>query len=147
MNKTNQTSRARSYTYKSKLNAKTDSCSEASSSEEEVIEMSKGRRKSDFENTNKELNGSSIEEEDIKSPKCGRTGNFETVNEETKENNNEEEDIGIRKCRRKIQIDKINEEVKGWTSSSKQQEYPPEKRKTKEETRLEQTKRKFKNYP
>ena len=46
--------------------------------------MCKGRRKSDFENTNKELNGSSIEEEDIKSPKCGRKGNVETKNEETK---------------------------------------------------------------
>ena len=34
--------------------------------------------------------------------------------------------------------------MKGWTSSSKQQEYPPDKRNTKEETRLEQTKRKFK---
>ena len=34
--------------------------------------------------------------------------------------------------------------MKGWTSSSKQQEYPPERTKTKEETRLEQTKRKLK---
>ena len=42
--------------------------------------MRKGRRKSDFENTNKWLNGSSIEEEEIKSPKCGRKGNVETVN-------------------------------------------------------------------
>ena len=67
------------------MNAKTGSFSEASSSEEENIGMRKGRRKSDFENTNKELNGSSIEEEDIKSPKCGRKGNVETVNEETKE--------------------------------------------------------------
>ena len=42
----------RSYTYKSNLNAKTGSCSEASSSEEEDIGMSKVSRKSDFENTN-----------------------------------------------------------------------------------------------
>ena len=51
VNKTNQTSRAISYTYKSNLNAKTGSCSEASSSEEEYIGMRKGRRKSDFDNT------------------------------------------------------------------------------------------------
>ena len=41
-------------------------------------------------------------------------------------NINEEEDIGIRKCRRKIPIDKYNEEVRGWTSSSKNPECPPE---------------------
>ena len=63
VNETNQTSRSRSYTYKSSLNAKTGSCSEASSSEEEDIGMRKVRRKSDFENTNEELNGSSSEEE------------------------------------------------------------------------------------
>ena len=34
--------------------------------------------------------------------------------------------------------------MKGWTSSSKQQEYPPERPKTKEETCLEWTKRKLK---
>ena len=34
------------------LMQKTGSCSEASSSEEEDIGMRKGRRKSDFENTN-----------------------------------------------------------------------------------------------
>ena len=44
VNKTNQTSRARSYTYKSNLNAKKGSCSEASSSEDEDIGMHKGRR-------------------------------------------------------------------------------------------------------
>ena len=84
--------------------------------------MRKGRRKSDFQNRNEELNGSSSEEEEIKSPKCGVKGNAETVNEETKESNSEEEEIGIRKCSRKRQIDKINEEVKGWISSSKQQD-------------------------
>ena len=62
VNETNQKNRARSYTYKSNLNAKTGSCSEAISSEEEGIGMSKSRRKSDFENTNEELNGSSSEE-------------------------------------------------------------------------------------
>ena len=72
------------------MNAKRGSCSEASSGEEEDIGMRKGRRKSDFENTNKELNGSSIEEEEIKSPKCGRKGNSETKNEETKVSNSEE---------------------------------------------------------
>ena len=73
------------------MNAKTGSCIEASSSEEEDIGMRKGRRKSDFDNTNKEWNGSIIEEEEIKSPKCGRKGNVETKNEETKESNSEEE--------------------------------------------------------
>ena len=66
VNETNQTSRSRSYTYKSSLNAKTGSCSEANSSEEEDIGMRQGRRKSDFDSTNEELNGSSSEEEDIK---------------------------------------------------------------------------------
>ena len=56
----------------------------------------------------------------------------------------EEEEIGIRRCRIKIRVDIINEEVKGWTSSSKQQQYPPELTKTKEEIRLEQMKRKVK---
>ena len=49
--------------------------------------------------------------------------------------NNEEEDIGIRKCRRKSPIDKYNEEVRGWTSSSKNPECPPETTKTKEANR------------
>ena len=124
------------------MNAKTGSCSEASSGEEEDIGMRKSRRKSDFENTSKELNGSSIEEGDIKSPKCGRKGHVETKNEESKESNSEEEEIGIRNCRRERRIDKINKEVKGWTSSSKRQEYPPERTNTKEETLLERTKRK-----
>ena len=125
------------------LISKTGSCSEASSSKEESVGMSKSRRKIDFENINKELNGKIVEEEEIKSPNCGRKGGVENINEETKESKSEEEDIGIRKCRRKSRIDKINEEVKGWTSSSKQQEYPPERRKTKEETRFERTKRKL----
>ena len=43
-----------------------------------------------------------------------------------KKNMNEEEEIGIRNCRRKIRIDKYNEEVRGWTSSSKKSEFPPE---------------------
>ena len=73
------------------MNAKTGSCSEASSSEEEDIGMINGMRKNNFENTNKELNGKRIEQEEIKSPKCGRKGNIETVNEETKESNSEEE--------------------------------------------------------
>ena len=38
-------------------------------------------------------------------------------------------------------IDKYNEEVRGWTSSSKNPERPPDK-KTKEENRLEKRKRK-----
>ena len=57
---------------------------------------------------------------------------------------NEEEDIGIRKCRKKSRIDKYNEELRGWTSSSKNPECPPETTKTKEENRLENSKRELK---
>ena len=46
-----------------------------------------------------------------------------------KKNINEEDDIGIRKCRRKSPIDKYNEEVRGWTSSSKNPERPPDTKK------------------
>ena len=46
-----------------------------------------------------------------------------------KKNINEEEEIGIRKCRTKITIDKYNEEVRGWTSSSKNPEFTPERTK------------------
>ena len=56
----------------------------------------------------------------------------------------EEGDIGISKCIRRSRVDIINEEVKGWTSSSKQQESPPEPKNTKDDIRLEQTKRKVK---
>ena len=59
----------------------------------------------------------------------------------SKANSREEEEIGIRKCRIISRVDIINEELKGWTSSSKQQEAPPEPKNTKEEIRLEQTKR------
>ena len=45
------------------MNAKTGSCIEASSSEEEDDVIRKSRRKSDFENTNEYSNGKSIEEE------------------------------------------------------------------------------------
>ena len=69
------------------MNAKTGSCSEEISSEEEYIAMRKGRGESGFENKNEELNGSSSEEEDIKSPNCGIKGNVENVNEETNESN------------------------------------------------------------
>ena len=61
-----------------------------------------------------------------------------------KGSSSEEEDIGIRKCRRRSRIEIINKEVKGWKSSSKQQEFPPEITKTKEEIRLEHMKRKVK---
>ena len=50
----------------------------------------------------------------------------------------EEEEFGIRKC---------NEEVKGWTSSTNQQEYPPERTKTKEDNRLKRKIRKINKQP
>ena len=59
-----------------------------------------------------------------------------------KKNINEEEDIGIRKCRTKSPIDKYKEEVRGWTSSSKNPERPPDNKKTNEENRREKAKRK-----
>ena len=55
MNLKNKPSRARSYTYKSNLNKKTGSCSEGNSSEVEDIGMRKGRKKSNVDNTNKEV--------------------------------------------------------------------------------------------
>ena len=42
---------------------------------------------------------------------------------------NQEKDIGRRKCRTKSPIDKYNEEVRGWTSSSKNPERPPDNKK------------------
>ena len=48
MDETNQTSRARTYSYKSNLNSKIGACSEASSSEEEYVGMRKSRIKSDL---------------------------------------------------------------------------------------------------
>ena len=59
---------------------------------------------------------------------------------------NEEEDIGKRKFRKKSPIDKYNEEVRGWTYSSKIQNVLLVIKKTKEENRLEKSKRK-KNEP
>ena len=73
-----------------------------------------------------------------------RKCNDENLNE--KKNKNEEEDIGRRKCRTKSPIDKYNEEVRGWKSSSKNLERPPDNKKTKEENRREKSKRK-KNEP
>ena len=65
MDETNQTSRARIYSYRSNLKEKTSSCSEASSSEKEDVGIRKSSRKSNFENTDEESNGKSIEEEEI----------------------------------------------------------------------------------
>ena len=81
-------------------------------------------------------------EEGIQLPQCGRKGDAENLNGK-KENIIEEEEIGIRKCKRNSQIDKYYEEVRGWTSSSKNTEFPPERTNTKEENRLENTTRKL----
>ena len=51
-----------------------------------------------------------------------------------KKNINEEEEIGIRNCRRKGLIDKYNEEVRGWTSSSKNPECPPDTKNKRDES-------------
>ena len=94
-----------------------------------------------FEHSNEESNGKSSDEEENQLPKCGRKGDAKNLNEKKKKNINEEEEIGIRKCRRKSWINKYNEEVRGWTSSSKNPECPPETSKTKEENRLENSKK------
>ena len=91
--------------------------------------MRDSMRKGDFEHSNEESNGNSSNEEENQLPKCGRKGHAENLNE--KKNINEEEEIGIRKCRRKSPIDKYNEEVRGWTSSSKNPERPPDTKKRK----------------
>ena len=61
---------------------------------------------------------------------CSRKGDAENLNEKEK-NINKEEEIGIHKCRTKSPIDKYNEEVRGWTSSSKHPERPPDTKKRK----------------
>ena len=53
-----------------------------------------------------------------------------------KGSSSKEEDIGIRKCRRRSQVEIMGEEAKGWKSSSKQQEAPPEPRNTKDDIHL-----------
>ena len=90
MNKTILKSRATSNTYNSNFNGDTPLWSEASSSEEEVIGMRKVKRKSNIENTNKDVKGKISEEGDIKIPKCSRKNHVETVKEETKESSSEE---------------------------------------------------------
>ena len=82
--------------------------------------------------------------EDNKILNCTRKSHFDIINEEMKEISSEEEDIGICKFRRRSRVEIMNEEVKGWTSSSKQQESPPEPTNTKEDICLEQMKRKVK---
>ena len=76
------------------------------------------------------------EVEEIKIHKCIRKGHVDIINEEMKVSSCEGEDIGMHKCRRRSLVDIINEEVKGWTSSSKQQDDPPEPTNTKEEIHL-----------
>ena len=121
---------------------KKGACNEARSSEEEHVRMRNSRRKGDFEHSNEKSNGKSSDEEENQLPKCGRKGDTENLNK--KKNVNEEKEIGIHKCGRKSRIDRYNEEVRGWTSSSKNPECPPETTKTKEENRLENQKIKLK---
>ena len=47
----------------------------------------------------------------------------------------------------KSMIDKYNEEVRGWTSSSKNPERPPDNKKTKEENCREKSNRKKTSRP
>ena len=61
-----------------------------------------------------------------------------------KGSSSEEEDIRKSNCKKISPVGIINEDIKGWTSSSKQQETPPEPTNTKEEIRLEYIKIKVK---
>ena len=77
VNDTDQTSRARIYTYKSNLYAKTGSCSEENSSEEKDF---KCNRKSHVENVNEDRIGSGSEEKEIGIHKCRRRNRVEIMN-------------------------------------------------------------------
>ena len=97
--------------------------------------------KSSVKIINEEVKESSSVAEEIKIRKCRRKIHVGIINEEMKVISCEEEMTGINKCRERSRVDIINEEVKGWTSSSKQQEAPPESTKTKEGVRLEEMKK------
>ena len=113
----------------------------ARSSWEEHVGMCDNMRKGDFEHSNEESNGNSSDEEENQLSMSSRKGDDENLKEKEK-NINEVEDTGRRKCRTKILIDKYNKEVRGWTYSSNKPELPPGNKKTKEENRLENSKRK-----
>ena len=82
--------------------------------------------------------------EEIKIRRCTEKSHVDNINENMKGSSSKEEDNVIRKCRKRIWVHITNEEVKGWTSSSKQQEAPPETSNTKVDICLEQMKRKVK---
>ena len=106
--------------------------------------MRKCRRKFNVNIINEEVKGKISEVEDIKILKCRRKSHVDIINEEMKVSSSEDEYIVIRKCRRRSRFYIIKKEVIGLTSSSKQQEAPPEPTNTKEEIRLEYIKRKVK---
>ena len=133
MNKTRRNSRGTSNTSNLSFDVHIPKWGEAISSKEEYIGMRKCRRKSNVEIKNEELKVKNSEVEEIKILKCIRKVHVETVNEEMKGSSSAEEDIGIHKCRKRIRVGIINKEVKGCTTSSKQQEYPPELTKTKDD--------------
>ena len=96
--------------------------------------------KGDFEHSNEESNGNISNEEENQLTMCGRKGDAENLNETEKKL--WRGIIGRLKCRTKNPIDKYNEEVRGWTYSLKNPEHPPDNKKTKEENRQENAKRK-----
>ena len=109
--------------------------------------MSKGRRKDNVDKTSKEVKGKISGDKEIKIHKCSRKSHVETISEEMKERSIEEKEIVIRKCRRRILVYIMKKVVKVWTSSSKQQEAPQKTTKTKEEIRLELTKKRLTEQP
>ena len=136
VNKTTWTSRARSNTLDSNVNAHIPQWSEARSSEEEDIGMHKWRGKSNFEIKNEELKGRSSELEEIEIRKCSRRINVDIINREMKGSSSEEEYTERQKWSIRSWFDIINEEVKRWTSSSKKQEDNTKPTNTKEEIHL-----------
>ena len=88
------------------------------------------------------MKGRGSEEEEIGIRKCSRRSRSYIINEVVKVRISEEQEIVISNRRKVSRVYIINEEVKGWTSSPKQQEAPPEPINTKEVIYLEDTKRK-----
>ena len=108
--------------------------------------MRDNMRKGDFEHSNEESNGYSSDEEENQLPMSGSKGDDENLKEKENKKFNEEKDIGRSKCRTKSLINKYNEGVRGWTSSAKNPEQPPDYKKQKRRI-VEKRQKERKNEP
>ena len=106
--------------------------------------MRDSRRKGDFENSNEESNGNSTYEEENQLPKCGRKGDAENLNEKKRKT--------LMK-RKRLEYVSVGEKVKLINTMRKWGDGHPHQKihnvllilkKTKEENRLENSKRKLK---